>query len=105
MLNRNTGNKDLDGNTVNLDDRLKQLEASPLLRGRQIDDIALANATDVDVRHLLGREWTGWFVVDTTGAAAAGRIDGSTAAYDKASFLRLRATGYGATITVSIWVY
>lgn len=105
MINRNTGNKALDLNTIDLDDRLKLLEALALLGYRIITGVALANATDVDIRHRLGRAWKGWLVIDTTGATAAGRIDGTTATYDRTTFLRLRATGYGATITVALLVF
>lgn len=105
MVNTNTGDAALDANTRGLLDMIKQLQDVALLRGRLIAGVELANAADVDIQHLLGRSWQGWIVVDTTGAAAAGRIDGTTAAYDASTLLRLRATGYGATITVALWVF
>lgn len=105
MINTNTGEPNLDANTRGLLDLIGQLQKVDILRGRQLTGIDLAAATDVDVPHLLGRAWRGWIVVDTTGATSAGRIDGSLAEYDHAKFLRLKATGYGATITVSLWVF
>jgi hypothetical protein len=105
VINTNTGNAALDGNTRELLNRIRLLEAVDILRGRLIEDVELANATDVDVQHLLGREFKGWAVVDLTGASTSGVIQRSTADYDHATTLRLTATGYGATITVSLWVF
>lgn len=107
MLNTNTGNRDLDNNTRELLGRLTTLEAIDILRGRLITGVELANATDVDVQHLLGREWRGWIVCDIYGAASTGRIMGTapTTDYDRSQFLRLQANGYGATITVALWVF
>jgi hypothetical protein len=107
VLNTNTGDKNLDGNTRELLNMIRGLQAIDVLKGRLVEGVDLANATDVDVAHLLGRAWKGWIVVDTYGASSAGRIDGTapTVDYDRAQYLRLRATGYGATITVSLWVF
>jgi len=102
MIKRQTGNPDVDANVVDLDDRLKQLEANALLRGRFIADVSLAAGVATAVRHHLGRKPLGYLPAGMTGAAAAGYINVTSKDTD---FLTLTATGYGATIVLSMWVF
>jgi hypothetical protein len=102
MLIAKTGDRDIDNNFKDVDDRLRALAASPLLLGKQIDDVELEVATSTPIRHQLGRKPKGYFVVDMTGATTAGFLNTDDS---DDLFLTLTATDYGATITVSLWVY
>ncbi len=104
MFSIQTGDPKLDANTIALRDELTKQGMVEILRGRRVPDIALANATNVDIRHGLGRPVKGWIMCDLTGATAAGVITRG-AVLDERTFLRLRAINYGATITVSLWVF
>lgn len=73
-----------------------------------IEGVALVEATDNDIAHGLGRAWKGWRIVDLTGCTTTGRIErraATTIEIDTSKVLRLRATGWGATITVSVEVF
>lgn len=105
LIKFSTGNADLDNNTIALSDRIDRLAALPLMGGRLLTGIDLAAAADVDVPHLLGRPFRGWFIADLLGAVTGGVVNRVNAAYDTKRFLRLNAVGYGATITVSLWVF
>jgi hypothetical protein len=102
MIKRNTGNPEVDANVVDLDDRLKALEAASLLRGRHVSGVTLAAGVAKKVRHQLGRTPLGYLNAGMTGAVAAGYINVISR---DADFLELKATGYGATITLALWVY
>ena len=104
MLRLRTGNLDLDANTQALHDLIRALQAVPIGRGKQLDDLEFAAAVDVDVRHTLGRRVTGYLVVGITGAVTGGALTRSESD-NESTFLRLNAVGYGATITASLWVY
>lgn len=106
---RRTGDRDLDGMLRQASDELRHLNDIPILNGVLIQDVDLANATDVLIRHRLNRRWRGWWVTNLEGATASGfirHVPSVTASpYDLNHFLRLRATNYGATITVALWVF
>jgi small basic protein len=105
LLKYATGNADLDNNTVALKDLIDRIKDIPLVGGRLITGIQLAAATNVDVPHLLGRPFRGWAVVDMLGAVTGGVINRVNAAYDTKRFLRLNAVGFGATVTIAMWVF
>lgn len=102
MIKRNTGHPDADNNVINLDDRLQKLEANALLRGRFIAGVSLLNAIATPIRHHLGRLPLGFLDAGKTGAVAAGYLNVTSA---DADFITLTATGFGATIVQSLWVF
>lgn len=102
MIKRNTGNPDIDGNVVDLDDRLRAIESLSLVRGRHVSGVALPNGVATKFRHQLGRTPLGYLNAGMTGAVSAGYINVTSRDED---FLELTATGFGATITLALWVY
>lgn len=101
MIKRRTGNVDVDNNIIDLDDRLQKVEQNALLRGHAIAGVSLPNATPTAIRHHLGRVPLGFLEMGKTGAVAAGYINVVSRDVD---FLTLTATGFGATIVLSMWV-
>jgi hypothetical protein len=85
-------------------------EASGVPNTRHIGDTALANAVIVKLKHGLGRRLRGWIVTDLRGPSTSGRIerildDALSTDADDGEDLWLKATGWGATITVRVLVY
>lgn len=105
MERRRTGDANLDQNVDAIADALDIFGRIAILRGRLIRGLSMGAGVDVDIVHQLGRAPVGWIVVDLVGPAATGRFERRDGVVDAKSILRLRATGWGATITVSLWVF
>jgi hypothetical protein len=101
LLRFSTEDNDLNNNTIALAERLQKLERIVPLSGVFIANVALPAGAAVKVRHGLGRVPRGYFDAGMSGAAAAGYINMAK----DATFLTLTATGFGATITLSLWVF
>lgn len=84
---------------------IRELQAMPAASLRVISNIALTDGTAINVSHGLGREpiWIGPSCV--RGPSTSGRIEElrNTGA-DRSSVVVLKASGYGATITVDLAV-
>lgn len=80
------------------------IASRPIIAGRLIEGVELANAVTRKINHGLGRKIRGWIIADTVGATATGRIQRVTGA-DLDLQLWLQANGHGATITVSLWAF
>lgn len=86
--------------------RLREIGNLPAMGLHAIRDVELADGVATVIAHGLGHspEWAAPSAV--RGAVTIGMIeeirDGS---YDRASAIMLRATGYGATITVDVAVF
>lgn len=105
MDRRRTGDGNLDVNVDAIRDDMTVFGKIAILRGRLIEGLPMPAGADVDVSHKLGRVPKGWIIVDLVGAAATGRFERRDDAVDRKSVLRLRATGWAATIVVSLWVF
>lgn len=69
-----------------------------------IKDVTLADATLKQIAHGLGRPVT-FMVSPPRGAASTGRIvETRSTSYDRSKYVALTATGWGATITVDLWL-
>lgn len=66
-----------------------------------IREVSLPDATDVTVTHGLGYGYEHVSVSPVTGASSSGRIEIRTSP-NAAKFVVLRATGFGATVTVDL---
>lgn len=99
-----TGNRDVDRALAPLVVVANELTSIPILDGRLIERVELPDATTVKINHLLGRAWRGHIQCSLVGAVSAGRIDDVSGADEKRQ-LWLKATGYGATVTVTLWVF
>lgn len=72
---------------------------------RVIADIALADGVIRPVAHKLGRKPTFVTTSPPRGAVSTGRIEEiRNGSYDRAQVVALKATGWGATITVEVMV-
>jgi hypothetical protein len=86
-------------------DAIRELQAAPAAALRVINSIALTDGTPINVSHGLGREpiWIGPSCV--RGPSAVGMVEElrNTGA-DRSSVVVLKASGYGATITIDLAV-
>lgn len=83
---------------------------APIVNGKHISDTVLYDGDVVKIRHGLSGPFKGWVVTDLTGAASTGRIervleDASSNTPNVREELWLKATDWGADITVRLWVY
>ena len=83
---------------------VKDVVGIPLLNGRLIADVNLADNATVRIPHRLGRKWQGWILTSFRGASTTGRLE-DVSALDAETHLTLKATGWGATVTASLWVF
>jgi len=87
--------------------KINELAKQPFVGAKVIADVELADGIETTVAHKLGRPPT--FVRESCprGALANGRIDevrDPAKPVDRTKFLVLKASGYGATITVDVQV-
>lgn len=94
----------------NHDERIRELQAQPIVGGKLVKDIELPDGSDVFVSHGFGR--VAYFFLSPpryTHAATTGRIHdrrlGNFAEYDPRNSLCLRANGWGGTIYVDAWLF
>ena len=82
------------------------LRSIPAAAARIISGVALADGIATPVAHKLGRVPSIVLVSRPRGGIAAGRIDeiDTDPSYDATKYVVLKATGYGATVTVTIEV-
>lgn len=85
----------------NLDDRVKQLA----IRGALVPlgEVSLADGVTLQLAHRLGRVPTMVVLSPPRGAVTSGRIE-EIRTGDRSKSLRLKATGWGATIQVDVAV-
>lgn len=102
---RRTGNTQIDRALRDVSEELEPLTTVPIVSGVLLKSVTIADGATVDVPHGLRRNFRGWFVADITGAySTTGRIV-RQAHEDEERFLRLKADGWGATVTVALWVF
>ena len=82
---------------------LDEFSREPMFTGRVIT-VNLANAVRTSVRHGLGRQFTAYYLSAPKGAAAAGYIVEAADGNDSEEVV-LTANGYGATITLRMYVW
>jgi hypothetical protein len=106
---KRTGQPLVDEAILSVEDRVFSLEKTPLLDGRLIEDVELEMGVATMVRHGLGRVWRGYVITKMAGASTAGVLqhnDPTTAQfYDRKQIIKLTAAGWGATITVDLYVF
>jgi hypothetical protein len=90
----------LDRMLENLDERIRQLTTKPALEAQAIFGIELEDGIVMDVAHGVGRTPV-VLLSPPTNAVTTGRIEELTGSR---GVVKLRATGYGATITVNVWL-
>ena len=85
--------------------RIDDLGKLPASGMRVIAGVELADGVETPVAHGLGRRATYVRESCPQGAAATGRIEEvRTASYDADKFVVLKASGWGATITIDVQV-
>jgi hypothetical protein len=96
---------DAEANRRSHEEAIRSLQAVPAVSLRVINAITLPDATEVVVSHGLGREPI-WIAPSCLrGPSTSGRIEEiRTGAHDRARFVKLKASGYGATITIDLAV-
>ena len=88
----------------NLDERVKELVKRPAMSGEVLLDVELPNGTQVLIPHGQGRP-VSVFPSGIRGASSSGRIEESRdTTNDRSQYIVLEAKGFGATITVDLWV-
>ena len=83
---------------------IAELQASPFAEPGYIPDVQLANGVPTAIAHGLGRTPKLVLVSPVRGAASSGRIEEIRDANDRTQVVVLKATGYGATVTVDVGV-
>lgn len=85
-------------------DAIVELQQQPLVGGLVVADVVLADGVATRVPHKLGRAPI--FVKDSCprGAASNGRVDEIRDGTDRAKAIVLKASGWGASITVDVVV-
>lgn len=94
----------------NVDQRVREIQDLPAIGLRVIKNVSLPNGVVVLVEHLLGRKplWVGLSI--PRGAASAGIVsdfgsmDAAGNSVDRAQYVPMGASSYGATITVDVLV-
>jgi hypothetical protein len=84
---------------------IRELQGLPAMQTRIIADVSLADATATPVAHGLGRAPRMLIVSPPRGPSTSGRIEEiRSSTYDRTKVIALKATGFGATVTVDIEV-
>lgn len=83
---------------------IAELQAAPAAGMRVIQDVELADGITTPIPHGLTRAPRWVQVSCVRGASSTGRVDEIRATGDRQRAVYLRATGYGATITVDVQV-
>jgi hypothetical protein len=82
-----------------------ELQKQPATGLRVLEDVALADATETPIAHKLGRKPLWVQASCVRGALNAGRIEEvRSGSYDRTRVVVLKATGFGATVTVEVVV-
>ena len=96
---------DADRVVRNLDRRIRELVDTPIVNGTSILDIELPDGEEVAIAHGLNRRATA-LVSQPQDATTTGRIiEVRSSSYDQKRYVVLKATGFGATVTVDIWAF
>jgi hypothetical protein len=79
-----------------------ELQGRPLVGANIVGDVSLADGVATSVAHGLGRPAR--FVVASAprGAVTSGRIEEVRGTHDRAKYVVLKASGWGATIVVDV---
>lgn len=96
--------KNTDRAIEDIRDLLDAVSESPIANGIHIADVELVDGVAKDVFHGLGRRYQNFLYGSVEGATSSGRIQ-RVAGADDFRFVRIQADGWGATITVRLWVY
>lgn len=84
---------------------LIELQRAPLAGAIILSGVELADEAETPVAHNLGRAPSFVTTSLVRGAVSTGRIDDiRTSSYDPRRFVVLKASGYGATVTVDLLV-
>lgn len=87
------------------------LRVCPLLDGVLLEGVQLANGSVTRIPHKLRRKPRGWIVVDminatgTSGQIQRSQSDSNGNTPDETQQLWLTAGGFGAVVTVSLWIF
>lgn len=87
--------------------RLAELAGLPLARGLIVPNVLLVDGVATEVVHALGRRPSFVKASDPRGPSTSGRIEevrAAGASHDPTQRLVLKASGWGATITVDVLV-
>lgn len=85
---------------------IQELQESPGARGTIFRDIDLKDTVETTIRHGLGRKVSVFVSPVRTTGTTNGRIEEIRTApwYEKTKTVVLKAQGFGATVTVDVWV-
>jgi hypothetical protein len=84
-------------------DAITELQQLRMTGARLLEGVELEDGVPTLVAHGLGRR-VAVFPSAIRGASSSGRIDEIRDGVDFKKFVKLEANGYGATITVDLWV-
>ncbi len=96
--------EDADRSRRALEESVRELQDLPASSTRIIAGVELADGVERPIAHKLGRAPLFVRSSDPRGAVSTGRIEEIRGGYDRSQFVALKATGWGATITVDVEV-
>lgn len=103
-IDERTTPQQLDRVVRDVSEAIGELQQAPIIAGRPIANVKLVDGFATPVPHGMGRPVM-WFHSGIRGAVSNGRIDDlRDGNVDRSKYISLRATGYGATIYVDVWV-
>lgn len=88
------------------DERIRELQAVRIAQGAPIKDVELEDGVETPIAHGLGRRAM-YSHTAPRGASTVGMITDARddARFDPDKYVVLKADGYGATVTVDLWVF
>ena len=90
--------------TRNLQDKVREIQSLPFADAVVIQGVTLADGVTTPVAHVLGRSPIWVSPSAPRGPSSTGRIEEVRSEADRSKTVSLRATGWGATITVDVVV-
>ena len=104
LLALTLADRDTDRVRRNHAEAITELQSTPGAGARVLENVELADGVDTPVPHGLPRSPRWVQASAPRGPASAGRIEEIRGSIDRSRAVTLRATGYGATITVDVLV-
>lgn len=104
QIDDKTSPTDLERIRRNIIDALRELQQLPVVATIHKADVNLADGETTHISHGLGRNPTMVVISPPRGASTSGRIEEVRSGIDRKKYVALKATGWGATITVDVEV-
>lgn len=91
----------------NADDRIAEIQSTPILAGRLFRGVSLEDGINTHVFHGLGYRASVFVSPVRNDPSTSGRIEDTTEVVeaDRSKYVVLYAAGWGKTVVVDVWVF